>query len=284
MIIGKHRDQVIENIRAAVLAEDFYAKVEVDDPVLTVEDQREITHRYLHRRNTYSYKLKSFAARTFANFGSDILNRKLEIEVQGDLKALEQGCILTSNHFGPLENTILRRFVRASGKKRLNVVSQVSNLAMTGPIGFLMNYADTVPLLEEPRYLSQTFLEILGGMLQKKEPVLIYPEQEMWFNYRKPRPMKRGAYYFAAKLGVPVVCCFVEMVETQKQENDHFRKLRYVLHVLDTLYPDPEKSPRQNSFEMCKKDQALKNAAYERAYGKPLTYDFTPHDIAGWMG
>ena len=106
----------------------------------------------------------------------------------------------------------------------------------------------------------------------------------MWFNYRKPRPMKRGAYYFAAKLQAPVVCCFVEMVELPQQDTDEFCKIQYILHVLDTLYPDPDKSVRQNSVELCQKDQALKNAAYEKAYGKPLSYAFDPHDIAGWHG
>ena len=38
--------------------------------------------------------------------------------------------------------------------------------------------------------------------------VLIYPEQEMWFNYRKPRPPKRGSYFYAAEAEVPIILVF----------------------------------------------------------------------------
>ena len=154
---------------------------------------------------------------------------------------------------------------------------------MKGPLGFLLNYADTIPLWEEPHYLNRDFLKVLDALLKKDEAILIYPEQEMWFNYRKPRPLKRGAYFFAAKLNAPVISCFVQMEDLLQNDTKEFRKVRYTLHILDALYPDPKKSVRQNSIEMCQKDWELKKAAYEAAYNKPLSYDFTAHDIAGWI-
>ena len=45
-------------------------------------------------------------------------------------------------------------------------------------------------------------------------------EQEMWFNYRKPRPPKRGAYYYAAKFNVPIVSFFVEIRDMDEKENE----------------------------------------------------------------
>ena len=35
---------------------------------------------------------------------------------------------------------------------------------------------------------------------------------------------------------------------------------------------------------MCEADYQAKVACYEHCYGKALTYDFTPWDIAGWTG
>jgi hypothetical protein len=35
---------------------------------------------------------------------------------------------------------------------------------------------------------------------------------------------------------------------------------------------------------MCEADYQAKRACYERCYDKPLTYDFSPWDIAGWTG
>lgn len=281
MIIGKHRQEVIENIRLAAQEGDFYRKVEVDDPHLSAQETKAITDRFLQKRKSVPYRFKSFIARRIANVGSNILNRKMEIVGEELLPDLSEGAILTSNHFGPLENTILRYLVRKHGKKRLKIVSQVTNFAMKGWVGFLMNYADTIPLSQDFRYLTKDFLEVLQEQLDQKEVVLIYPEQEMWFNYRKPRPLKRGAYHFAAKLNAPIVSCFVEMIDTEEKENEEFYKVKYRLHILGTLYPDSAKSAKLASQELCEKDYALKKDAYERIYGKPLTYEFEGNDIAG---
>lgn len=282
MIIGNNRTAVIENIRNAAAEGDFYRKVELDDPVLTTKESREITDRYLAERNKASFKLKSFAARQIANIGSSLLNRQTEIIGEEKLPDLKNGAIITSNHFGPLENTVIRCLVRKHGKKRLNIVSQVTNFAMTGVIGFLMNYADTVPLSEDFRYIAGDFLSVLKELLEKGEAVLIYPEQEMWFNYRKPRPPKRGAYHFAAKLNVPLISCFVEIIDTDEKDTDEFNKVKYRLHILDTLYPSDKKSAKENSIELCQRDYALKREAYEKVYSKPLNYRFEKDDIAGW--
>ncbi len=284
MIIGKNREQVIENIRKAAESGEFYAKVEPDDPILSAAESNHITCRYLSTRNTVGFKFKSFIARRIAEVATRIINRRTEIVGEENACDLSGGAIITSNHFGPLENTVIRHYVKKQGKKRLNVVSQVTNFAMSGFIGFLMNYADTVPLSPNFRYLNGEFIKVLGERLKKQEVVLIYPEQEMWFNYRKPRPLKRGAYHFAAKLNVPVVSCFVEMVDLPEKDAPSFYKVKYVLHILGTLYPDPAKSVKENSCDLCERDYALKKAAYEKAYGKPLDYGFENTDIAGWVG
>ena len=37
------------------------------------------------------------------------------------------------------------------------------------------------------------FFKAVSTILGRGEKILIYPEQAMWWNYRKPRPMKDGA-------------------------------------------------------------------------------------------
>ncbi|MBQ4312679.1 MAG: 1-acyl-sn-glycerol-3-phosphate acyltransferase [Clostridia bacterium] len=284
MIVGENRGAVVDNIKAAVGRGDFHAKVELGDPVLTEAESKAITDGFLRRRTSPVYKVKSFAARRIANTATRIINRDTEIVGVENLSGLRSGAIITSNHFGPLENTIIRYMVKQCGGKKLNTVSQVTNFAMPGFIGFIMNYADTIPLSEDPRYLARDFLSVIEEKINRNESVLIYPEQEMWFNYRKPRPLKRGAYHFAAKLGVPVISCFVEIRDLEEEDAQEFSKVRYRLHILGTLHPDEAKSVRESSEELCEKDYALKKAAYERIYGKPLDYDFDASDIAGWSG
>ena len=284
MIIGNNRPAVIDNIRQAAESGEYYAKVELDDPVLTPEQSAAIIDRYLRGRTRRSYRLKNFAARRLANAATTLFNRDTAIVGMEKIAGVTGGAILTSNHFSPLDNTVVRRFTRAAGKKRLCIVSQESNLAMPGMLGFLMNYADIIPISDDMHYMQGQFLQTLRELTDRGDWVLIYPEQEMWFNYRKPRPPKRGAFYFAAKLNVPVICCFVEIRDLADMDTEQFHKVRYTLHILDVLTPDPGKSVRENSIAMSQRDYELKKEAYQRIYGKALDYDFEDSDIAGWLG
>lgn len=282
MIIGENRTAVIENIERAAESGDFYAKVELKDPMLTKKQSDGILNRFIERRNKPIFRLKSAVACKTADILMGIINRDTEIVGGEKLTGIRGGVIITSNHFSPLENTAVRYLARKKLHKKLAIVSQVSNFAMGGFVGYLMNYANIIPLSDNVRYMSRPFLGVLREKLNKGQAVLIYPEQEMWFNYRKPRPPKRGAYLFAAKLKVPIVSCFVELIDLPKAENVEFNKVKYRIHVLDILTSDSKLSDRDNSVYMSDRDYELKKSAYERIYGKKLDYRFEPWDIAGW--
>ena len=153
---------------------------------------------------------------------------------------------------------------------------------MKGIIGFFMNYSDIIPVTDQVNYMKREFPKIIKNTLEEDNLILIYPEQEMWFNYKKPRPPKEGAYYFAAKNNVPIISCFVEMRETDEKDNEEFNKVKYVLHVLNPIYPNPNLTAKENSLIMKEVDYEQKKEAYEKAYGKKLDYGFEIEDIAGW--
>lgn len=283
MILGNNRRAVIENIRTCAENGDFHSKVELGDPVLSAEQNRNITDAYLENRKRLTFKLKTAIAVTMAQIATRMINKNTEIVGLEKIPQNLGGVLITSNHFSPVENTVIRHLTNTLGRRRLNIISQTTNFAMPGVIGFLMNYADTIPISTEPRYLARDFLSVLKEKLVlRKEAVLLYPEQEMWFNYRKPRPPKGGAYFFAAKLNVPIISCFVEIVDMPKDDTPEFRQVKYILHVLDVLVPDAEKSVRENTEILSERDYALKKACYETVYGKKLTYTFENSDIAGW--
>lgn len=285
MIIGSNRRAVIENIKKCAESSQFHSKVELDDPILTAEQSKRITEHYVQSKDLLSYKMYSMIGISLAKAATRIINRNTEIIGMEKIPKDLGGVLITSNHFNPLENTVIRHLTNKLGRKDLGIISQTSNFAMTGSISFLMNYADTIPISTEPRYLARDFLYIMQERLvEKKHAILLYPEQEMWFNYRKPRPPKNGAYFYAAKLNVPIISCFVEIVDTDEDDTDEFRKVRYVLHVLDVLYPDTEKSVKENTEFLAAMDYALKKKCYEEVYGKPLSYAFENSDIAGWKG
>ena len=287
MILLDKREEAIENIQAAVYKGTYNVKVEPDDPVLTTEQRYELRDGFLAMRPaegepTRKYRRNNFVARKIVNFATRSVNRDSKIE--GLEKAEGLDCaIVTSNHFSPIDNTVVRWMTWQTGRKRMPVVAYEENLAMGGLFGYLMNYADIIPLAHNADFMRDAFEPLLKRELEGGNFVLIYPEQEMWWNYRKPRPCKRGPYYYASRIGVPVLSCFVEIHDKEKLEEPNFVEVSYVMHVLGLIYPDPGKDERENSIIMAEQDYQLKKDAYEKAYGKELDYHFEIEDIAGWV-
>lgn len=281
MIIGGDKTPVIKNIREKVDKHEFNAKVEVADPVLAPATEKKLLADFLQHQQSFDYRIKNLIARSLMRLITIVVNFPTKIKPAQAVSKLPVGGIITSNHFNPLDNTAIRKLA-AKKHQRLFVLSQPTNLKMTGVLGFLMNYDDIIPLSKSYDYLGKTLPRLLKQIFSQGNYVLIYPEQEMWFNYRKPRPPKRGAYYYAAKLQVPIISCFVEIKDQLQNDNAQFKKVHYVVHVLPTIYPDPQKNIEANTNLMMKKDYAQKCQAYEQAYHRKLDYHFEAEDIAGW--
>lgn len=285
MILNNDRMIIINNIVECTKNGEYNKKVEINDPILSNEDSKKIIESYISNKNRPTFYLKTMVAMAITNIMTKRINKDTSVVGLENLPKNPDGLLITSNHFGPLENTVIRHLTNKYLHKKLSIICQVTNFAMTGFIGFIMNYANTIPISTNPRYLARNFPSILTEkIINKKECVLLYPEQEMWFNYRKPRPPKNGAYFYAAKLNFPILSCFVEIIDTSEPENDYFNKTKYKLHVLDVLYPDPNKTVAENIEELSNKDYELKKACYEKVYNKPLDYTFSVDDIAGFKG
>ncbi len=154
---------------------------------------------------------------------------------------------------------------------------------MKGVIGWLIRNNKTIPLSLDRKYLSENFVPTIEEMLQNKELLLIYPEEEMWFNYRKPRPPKPGAYHYAARYNVPIIPCFTKIESTSEIGDDGFKKSKFILYIMPPIYPDKNKDFRDNKQEMKEKDYICKKQMYEKAYSRKLDYSFNrEEDIAGW--
>ena len=281
LLVMPGREQAIENIRCAAAEGRFNDKTEPFDPQWDPEALKADILDYVSKLGTCRYKLKNLAARAIV---SSWMRRFGVGEMAGleNLSALKGPAFLTTNHFNPFDSGIHRKLAQITGRGHLVAISQGTNFVMPGLNGFVLRNIDVIPLVQEPSYMNGAFRTLMLKHLDAGRFILIYPEQEMWFNYRKPRPQKRGAFLFAAEYNVPVVPTFVEMQDLEREVAPGFRDVRTVLHILPPIYPDPSLSARENSFAMCKADYAAKVACYEQCYHRPLTYDFTPWDIAGW--
>lgn len=103
------------------------------------------------------------------------------------------------------------------------------------------NYINAGVLLFNMKKIKQSGLS-MDTALQKGNFVLIYPEQSMWWNYRKPKPLKKGAYTFAARNNVPVLPCFITVEDSDILGNDGFYVQEYTIHIGKPNYPDPNNS------------------------------------------
>lgn len=285
MIIGGSKKEVIKNIETNIINKELNRKVEVNDAVLSDEEITKLINKfYKNKSKKFSYTIKHMIANMTISKYMKLLDKDITIKGLENLKDLDlsKGAIITSNHFNPLDTFIIRKLVEKVLKKDLYIVIQDTNLAMPGSLGFLMNYTNTIPVSKSPTYLAGTFKENLRKILSDGNIVLIYPEEEMWFNYRKIRPLKRGAYQYAAILNVPVISCFTKIIDTDILDNEEFNKTIYELNVLGYLYPDKDISPRVNSINMLNEDYTWKKRSYEEAYNKFLDYTFSKDDIAGY--
>ena len=280
LLVTPGREAAIENIRKAAAEGRFNDKTEPFDPQWDAEALTADILGYVSRMDSIGFKLKNLAARGIVDVWirkwSDGVN---EIEGLEKLESVKGPAFVTSNHFNPFDNGIHRTLARKAGRGRLLAISQGTNFVMPGINGFILRNIDVIPLIPEPSYMNGDFRRLLQKNLDAGKFILIYPEQEMWFNYRKPRPGKRGAFLFAAQYGVPVVPTFVQMQVIGPEPKD----VKLILHVLDPIFPNPALSVRENSFAMCKADYEAKVACYEAAYHRPLDYTFSPWDIAGWQ-
>lgn len=284
MIIGGSKKEVINNIKKNIENNELNKKVEVGDPNLSEDEIQKYIDDFYKNKKKISYFIKNkIANKTVKKISKELYP---DIKINGleklDLADLSNGAIITSNHFNPLDSYNIRKIVEEKLHKKLYIVVQDTNLAMPGFLGFLFNNIEVIPLSKSPNYIIKKFVPELKKILSKGDFILIYPEEEMWFNYRLPRPCKRGAYQFAHELDVPVISCFVKMIDTDKTDNDEFNKVKYEVSINKVIYPEAGESVKSDSRKMAEVDYEARKKAYEDAYNKKLNYAFDISDIAGW--
>lgn len=214
-----------------------------------------------------------FGARFFDKL---IADRQLIIkEVRGieNFKAVEGGKIVTCNHFSVGDNYAVWVALRdhMDGKLLYKVIREGNYTNPPKPFGLFMRHCNTLPLSSQLPTMKK-FLKAVSVLLKRGETILIYPEQGMWWNYRKPRPMREGAFALAVRNKAPIVPIFITMEDSDVIDGDGFPVQEFTLHILPAIYPDPALSPTEAKAKMNKENYEAWVAVYEEVYGKPLIY------------
>lgn len=189
-------------------------------------------------------------------------------------QALRSGAIITCNHFNAFDSFAIQLTYDAAkqkGRQFWRVIREGNYTSFTGFYGTLMRNCNTLPLSSNLTTMKK-FYDAVDQLLQEGHFVLFYPEQSMWWNYRKPKPLKRGAYRFAVSNNVPVLPCFITMKDSDILGKDGFYVQEYTVHISPPIYPDTSLPRRAQSEDLMQKNYALWKEIYETEYQMPLTY------------
>ena len=205
-----------------------------------------------------------------------IADRQLIIkEVRGieNFASVKGGRIVTCNHFSIGDNyavwTALREHM--DGKMLYKVIREGNYTNPPKPFGLFMRHCNTLPLSSDQATMVK-FMRAFSELLKRGETILIYPEQGMWWNYRKPRPMQDGAFYLAVRNNTPIVPIFITMEDSDRLDGDGFPVQEYTVHILPAIYPDKDLSRNDAKNDMKNKNYASWVKTYEEFYKKPLEY------------
>ena len=270
--ISKERQAILDKIQELEKARKFDIDVENDPPF-----------RHLmpgdvdYLRKKFTSKIKTMWANYYSNYYFKQLIKKGQIVIDGiegaeNLKSVKSGAVITANHFSPFDSVPIHLAVKkyARNKKLFKIIRE-GNYTMPGLYGFFLRNCNTLPLATNPIVLRE-FCKSIDTLLTKGNFILIYPEQSMWWNYRKPKPLKQGAFVFASKSNVPVVPTFITMRDTDKTDANGAYIQAYTLHILKPIYPDESLSKQENVNYMLKENERQCKEIYEKVYGEPLTY------------
>lgn len=241
-------------------------------PVLMPEDINYLPRSLKSKTQTkYAFKV----ARWFVNM---LIKKKQLIikEYKGieNLEKVADGAVITCNHFNAFDSFAIQLAFeqgKLKKKKMYRVIREGNYTGFPGFYGVLMRHCNTLPLSSNFKTMEK-FIAAVDRVLEKNQFVLVYPEQGMWWNYRKPRPLQKGAFTFAARNNKPVLPVFITMEDSDVLDDDGFYVQEYTVHFCEPIYPDPNKKRAQNSCEMRNKNYEAWKAVYEQTYGEKLTY------------
>lgn len=267
------RLKIIEKIAQFEKEGRWHEDVEDDPPTIPLlPDKVDYLNKKLSSR--FWMKVANILARHHIN---TLLKKKIMImkEVTGleenYVPLKRKGAIITCNHFNAMDNFAVYKAIEKHVYHRelVKVCREGNYTNFPGFYGFLFKHCNTLPLSSVASTMKNFMIAVKTYLSQGRQ-ILIYPEQAMWWNYRKPRPLTNGAFKFAAENNVPVIPFFITMSDSDVISPDGFPVQEYSVHILKPVYPKKELSVRQNADFMKEENFREWKEVYEKVYGKTL--------------
>ena len=271
---AKDRVEILHKIEQFEREGRFDEDVEADPPGRVLEPD-EIEYIQKSITDKLKAKIAFMIAHRFVN--GLIKDKKFIIkEMRGleNFTNLDCGAVITCNHFNAFDSFDIQLTYEASGHKDRSfwrVIREGNYTSFPGFYGFLMRHCNTLPLSSNRKTMKK-FIAATNELIQNGNFVLFYPEQSMWWNYRKPKPLKSGAFMFAAKNHAPVLPCFITMKDSDVMGEDGFYVQEYTIHVAKPIFPDESLPYRKQIDDMMQKNYDVWKDIYEKEYHIALTY------------
>lgn len=223
-------------------------------------------------------KIKTFIANFMAKrYINNLIKKKQLIikEIKGieNIQNLNRGAVLTCNHFGPFDNFAIQKVfekVQKKGQKMWKIIRE-GNYTNPPCLSFFFKNCDTMPLSQN-RHTMGKFLKSTNEALTGGDYLLIYPEESMWPDYTKPKPLKAGAFNLAVRGNSPVVPIFITLQDSEVENGQGGFVKEYTVHILPAIYPKQELNKKENIEYMLNENYKAWVKVYEQTYGKKLEY------------
>lgn len=241
-----------------------------DKPVQPYDPKKvkPMTDNYKYLSNNIFNKLAVSLAHGFFRLASFFFAKSAHLKIEGkqNLKGLKSA-IVTCNHVNTVDCTFITNAIKHH--RVYYTVSPINNKKGIG--GYCLKCGGVLPFgpsVTNTKNMSRAITHLLN----KKAFILFYPEAELWPNYKKPRPYKKGAYYYAVTNNVPIVPMFITFKERNKKDKDGFPKYDLTLHIMPPLYADPNLSKQKNITHLMHQNYLMCKDVYEKFYNTKLTY------------
>lgn len=272
---SKDRLEVLKTIEELEKKGLFDVDAEKDPPTIPLNPE-DIEYIKTKKTDKLKAKLATGLAKIYLN--KMIKENKVIIkEVNGleNMKNIKTGAVVTCNHFNPFDVFTVEKVFRDAGqnktKKLYKVIREGNYTNFPGFYGMLFRNCDTLPLSQNKRTMVK-FLNAVDTILKNGDFVLIYPEQSLWWNYQKPKPLKLGAFKIATKANVPVIPIFITTKDTEFIGEDGFPIKEYYVNIDKPIYPDDKLEQKENAETMKNTNYGVWKKIYEDFYKIPLEY------------
>lgn len=229
-----------------------------------------VTPDFPYVRTAFRDRCDTFFRRRFVvyPFTRKTCRRDFDLKIEGKEHLRGVGAaIVTCNHFTKFDCLAVQYALRPN--RPFVVAAHFNN--MRGSFGDAMRAGGMLPMGEDLA-TTKKFLAAVRYYLAHGKRVLVYPEQAMWWFYRKPRPMKDGAFDLAVRNDVPVLPLFITMRPSGNIDDNGIEYPYLTLHIMPPITAPAELGFRDKVRYLREENERLCREKYREVYGEEPTY------------